>query len=106
MLRLSEVDCLMARIDDATGVTGIQTVWIFDEPLDRAGLERFHTALAAGRLARVAVRPTIPAAGDWWSANAEIAPLHIDTTALRREDISTWLCQRGRDRVSPYGGPA
>ena len=52
-------DGAFARNEAITGVVAGQWVWIYDRPIDRDGLRKFHAALKRGRLGRVAASALI-----------------------------------------------
>lgn len=104
--RMSEQDTVIARRQNAMGALGTQVAWLYDRPVDLPRLAEFHAALCRGRLGRVAVRGTVGAAGDRWTAHAEFESLDVAQQPLRRKRVNQWLADRADDDLDAYGGPA
>ncbi|RDI60341.1 hypothetical protein [Nocardia pseudobrasiliensis] len=107
LYRLDDVDCVSARGHAAIGgAMAIQAVWLYDRAVDMAGLAEFHAALRDGKLGRAVAAAVIPAAGDRWTARAEIAPVEVAPAAIARGELEEWIAEQARAELRTYGGPA
>jgi hypothetical protein len=102
--RLTGQDLETARSHGAISAPG-QLMWIYDRPVDRAGLDAFHAALCRGRLGRVAAPALLGAAGDRWTARAEFAPITYQDDPVDVADLQHWFAAQTRAELHIYGGP-
>jgi len=86
-----------------------QVTWIYNRPVDIAGLRRFHRNLGYGLLGRRIERSPLPFARDRWV----LAPgpehqrtLEIAGTPRPRAELSTWTYERARLPIDPEFGPS
>lgn len=86
-----------------------QVTWIYNRPVDIAGLRRFHRNLGYGLLGRRIERSPLPFARDRWV----LAPgpehqrtLEIAGTPRPRAELNTWTYERARLPIDPEFGPS
>lgn len=94
--KLSNVlDVLDQRTFDlglAIGVNSLlQSVWVYDRPIDIDGLRRFHEYLRRGRLSRGIERSPLPFGRHRWVAADTSSDLEIVETARPRGEFDDWL---------------
>ncbi|MBJ8346886.1 hypothetical protein [Antrihabitans sp. YC2-6] len=104
--RLSEIDSLMARMEQALAVNASQVVWVYDRTLDIAALRSFNERLKSGMLGRAIAPAALGAAGDSWTPATRFAPLEIDTGPIPLDRMESWLTEQSRAYIDAYGGPA
>lgn len=103
--RLTGQDLETAR-GHAAGLPPVQLLWIYDRPVDRAGLDTIHAALRRGRLGRVATPAMLGAAGDRWTTRAKFAPIAYYDDAVTDTGLQDWFATQSRGELCVYGGPA
>lgn len=104
---------LLAFVDQgaasATRATGrnalIQAVWIYDEGVDPAGLERFRAALTTGLLGRRIAHSPLPFGRDRWLATTAAPRIAVEAAPRPREAVDAWLDERAAAPIDPWSGP-
>ncbi|MGX9297682.1 hypothetical protein [Tsukamurella paurometabola] len=103
---LAFVDQGAASGTRATGRNSlIQVVWVYDEGVDTAGLERFRSALTAGLLGRRIAHSPLPFGRDRWVATTAAPRIAVETVARPRAEIDRWLDERAAAPIDPWSGP-
>ncbi|TFV60682.1 hypothetical protein E4P42_04145 [Mycobacterium sp. PS03-16] len=105
-------DDRLAHIDQAaflqlrsTGpVKLVQTVWVYDNPVDMDMLRRFHAGLGQGLLGRRIERSALPFGRHRWVA-AEPVPMHVADRPRPLSDLSDWIDERSATPIDPEHGP-
>ena len=83
----------------------IQATWIYEHPLDEAGLQRFHQNFGYGVAGRSIERSALPFGRHRWVASPG-APTDIEFCSPRpRSEFSAWLDERAQLPVDPEWGP-
>ena len=83
----------------------IQAAWIYEHPLDEAGLRRFHQNFGYGVAGRSIERSPIPFGRHRWVA-APGAPIDLEFDSPRpRSELTAWLDERAALPVDPEWGP-
>lgn len=83
----------------------IQAAWIYEHPLDEAGLRRFHQNFGYGVAGRSIERSALPFGRHRWVA-APGAPTDIEFCSPReRSELMAWLDERAQLPVDPEWGP-
>ncbi len=83
----------------------IQAAWIYEHPLDEAGLRRFHQNFGYGIAGRSIERSVLPFGRHRWVASPG-APLDIEFCSPRtRSELAAWLDERAQLPVDPEWGP-
>ncbi|WP_156688784.1 hypothetical protein [Mycobacterium sp. Marseille-P9652] len=94
------------RFERAAGVTSIgQCVWVYNRPVDIAGLRRFHGHLQRGRLARRIERSPLPFGRHRWVAPRDNSPLEIVATPRPRAEFPAWLAEQAATPLDAERGP-
>ncbi|MCV7361092.1 hypothetical protein H7K19_05955 [Mycolicibacterium neworleansense] len=76
----------------AIGVNSLlQSVWIYDRPVDITGLQQFHDHLRRGRLSRGIERSPLSFGRHRWVASENFSEIEIIETARPREEFDDWL---------------
>jgi hypothetical protein len=104
--RLAHMDqaCFLALRALGYG-TLLQSVWIYNRPVNVDGLRRFHRGLGYGLLGRRIERSPLPFARDRWVAYRGPEDVEISETPRPRVDLNTWLFERARLPLDPEYGP-
>lgn len=83
----------------------IQAAWIYEHPLDRQGLRRFHENFGYGVAGRSIERSPLPFGRHRWVASPG-APMDIEYCSPRpRSELTDWLDERAQLPVDPEWGP-
>lgn len=83
----------------------IQAAWIYEHPLDEAGLRRFHQNFGYGIAGRSIERSPLPFGRHRWVATPG-APMDIEFCSPReRSELMSWLDERAQLPVDPEWGP-
>src|ERR1700742_1943157 len=89
----------------ATGATNLlQSVWVYDRPIDMDGLAQFHRNLARGRLSRRIERSPLPFGRHRWVTPADQSDLEIATPRPRGE-FDSWLGEQAATSLDSERGP-
>ncbi|MFC4372745.1 hypothetical protein ACFO5K_01425 [Nocardia halotolerans] len=103
--RLTADDDLFLKLHSLYGNALVnQLAWRFDEPLDRTLLDRFHTQLATGFLARRVRRARTPLARPYWLPATRSLPLSWDSTPISEDEILDWYFAQSRVDFDPTTG--
>jgi len=83
----------------------IQYVWLYDRPVDMAGVERFHQNFGHGLAGRLIEPSALPFGRHRWvAAKGPAAPL--DVAEIRSpSDLGAWIEERSQLRIDPVRGP-
>ncbi|MGE0221052.1 hypothetical protein [Mycolicibacterium sp.] len=107
-------DPILAYLDQATFLaqraTGraqlTQLVWVYERPLDYAGLESFHENFGYGLAGRRIERSAVPFGRHRWvSAVGPAADLDVAVHPRARGALSDWIDERAQLPVDPEHGP-
>ncbi len=102
--RLTPLDHASAVGAAATGRNSlVQFTWIYDRPVNIAGLDDFHNRLGLGLLGRSIERSAFPFARDRWVSRPSASRLDIDAPRARA-DIGRWIDERAAMPVDPWRG--
>ncbi len=83
----------------------IQAAWIYEHPIDEAGLRRFHQNFGYGMAGRSIERSALPFGRHRWVASPG-APMDIEFCSPRpRSELTAWLDERAQLPVDPEWGP-
>jgi len=99
---LDLVDQTFFRLGQASGVG--QCVWVYNRPVDIAGLRRFHRHLERGRLARRIERSPLPFGRHRWVSPRDQHELEI-ATPRPREEFDAWLGEQANVPLDAEHGP-
>jgi hypothetical protein len=103
---LDLVDHTIFRIERAAGVTSlIQCVWVYNRPVEIAGLRRFHHHLQRGRLSRRIERSPLPFGRHRWVSPSDQPDLEIVATPRPREEFDAWLNEQANTPLDAEHGP-
>src|ERR1700752_5448637 len=100
---IDRVDQTFFRLGQAAGVG--QCVWVYDRPVDIAGLRRFHQHLAQGRLSRRIERSPLPFGRHRWVSPSAQPELEIVATPRPREEFNDWLTEQANTPLDAEHGP-
>lgn len=107
-------DDLLGYIDQATFLslraTGhaqvMQLVWVYERPLDFAGLKRFHENFGYGLAGRRIECSLLPFGRHRWVASTgPAADIDVADVTRPRADLSDWIDERSQVPVDPETGP-
>jgi len=84
----------------------VQFNWIYNRPVDIAGLRRFHRNLSYGLLGRRVERSPLPFARDRWVFSRGPEDIEIAATPRPRADLGAWLFERACLPLDPEYGPS
>ncbi|OFB42106.1 hypothetical protein BA059_05765, partial [Mycolicibacterium sp. (ex Dasyatis americana)] len=103
------LDVLDQRVFDlgrAIGVTSLlQSVWVYDRPVDLDGLRRFHDHLQRGRLSRGIEQSPLPFGRHRWVASEGPSDIEFVAPARPREEFDAWLDEQVNTPVDCEHGP-
>lgn len=105
--RLALFDEGMVRSLNATGrMQTIQCVWVYERPIDMAGVRRFHRNFGYGMAGRRIERSPLPFGRYRWVATpGPASPLEVNETPIPREDLNDWIDFRSQIHVDAEEGP-
>ncbi|WKG02806.1 hypothetical protein [Mycolicibacterium sp. HK-90] len=90
----------------AIGVTSVlQSVWVYDRPIDVDGLRRFHHHLQRGRLSRGIERSPLPFGRHRWVASEGSSDIEFVELARPREEFDDWLDEQVNTPLDCERGP-
>ncbi|NNH74574.1 hypothetical protein HLB23_32800 [Nocardia uniformis] len=105
MNRLTADDDLFWKVHRLYGpLLVVQLAWLFDEPLERATVQRFHEHLSYGFLARRVVTTRFPLARPWWAPALRALPLDWRTEPVRADRVPDWLAAQTDTDLDPITG--
>ncbi|UNB99157.1 hypothetical protein H5U98_27360 [Mycolicibacterium boenickei] len=103
------LDVLDQRVFDLGSAIGVnsllQSVWVYDRPVDVDGLRRFHENLRQGRLSRGIERSPLPFGRHRWVASDNSSDLEIVEIARSREEFDDWLDEQINTPLDCEHGP-
>jgi hypothetical protein len=103
---LDLVDQTFFRVERAAAVTNvIHCVWVYNRPIDVAGLRQFHRHLQRGRLSRRIERSPLPFGRHRWVSPSDQSDLEIVETPCAREEFDTWLDEQANTPLDAEHGP-
>ncbi|MFF0610962.1 hypothetical protein ACFYUD_20100 [Nocardia tengchongensis] len=103
--RLTADDDLFLKLHDLYGTALVnQLAWRFDETLDPAVLERLHTHLAHGFLARRVMTTAVPFARPWWVPATTAEPLAVQQHPVPETEVLDWLFEQSKVEFDPVTG--
>lgn len=82
----------------------MQALWIYDHPVDPAGLQRFHHHLVRGNLGRLIARSPLPFGRHRW-ISAQGAPYTVADEAIARDSLYDWADRQVDLPLDPEHGP-
>src|SRR5580658_1922178 len=85
--------------------TLLQSIWIYNRPVNVDGLRRFHRGLGYGLLGRRVERSPLPFARDRWVAYRGPEDIEVAEIPRPRADLSAWLFERASLPLDPEYGP-
>lgn len=106
-------DARLAYIDQATFLSQrasgrvqlVQYVWVYERPVDMAGLERFHRNIGYGLAGRLIEPSSLPFGRHHWvDATGPAAPLDVAEVRSPTE-LAAWIDERSQRHVDPVRGP-
>lgn len=83
----------------------IQSVWVYDHPVDLDGLRRFQRNLGKGLFGRRIERSALPFGRHHWVAETTRSDLDLAEGECPRSEISTWADDCLRAPIDPEHGP-
>lgn len=84
----------------------IQGVWIYDHPVDTAGLAGFHTRLGTGLFGRLIERSPLPfGRARWVSLPGPQSPIITESRPRPRSDLMAWADEFATRPIDPQRGP-
>ncbi|WP_082022940.1 WS/DGAT/MGAT family O-acyltransferase [Mycolicibacterium setense] len=90
----------------AIGVNSLlQSVWVYERPVDIEGLGQFHEHLRRGRLTRGIERSPLSFGRHRWVACGNSSDLEIIETARPREEFEAWLDEQVNTPLDCEHGP-
>ncbi len=105
--RLTNLDQTAWALADATGRSQlVQAIWVYDGPIDAAGVQRFADNFAVGGGNRVVERARLPFARPRWVRPPGAAPVSFAAAARPRADLLRWADECADPPLDPEAGPA
>ncbi|MDY6996742.1 MAG: wax ester/triacylglycerol synthase family O-acyltransferase [Actinomycetota bacterium] len=104
---LSFTDQLLVLGQRATGQELVmQVMWLYERPIDRDALQRFHRDFGHGLLGRLVERsPLLFGRHRWVAAPGPGCALDIAATTRPRSELSDWVEECAQQPVDPERGP-
>lgn len=103
---LDTLDQRTFDLGQALGVNSLlQSVWVYDRPVDVDGLRRFHDSLRSGRLSRAIERSPLSFGRHRWVASDYASDLDIAETARPRDEFDDWLEEQINTPLDCEKGP-
>lgn len=105
--RLSYMDQTGLELMRATGRDQlIQCVWVYEHPLDMAGLKRFHRNVSASYGNRLIERSPLPFGRPRWvRAGRSQVPIRVETRPRPRDELIEWADELAGLPIDPERGP-
>ncbi|WP_319448446.1 MULTISPECIES: hypothetical protein [unclassified Mycobacterium] len=105
--RLSFTDQALFLGLRATGQElAMQSVWIYDHPVDFDGLRRFHKNFGHGFMGRLIEPSPLPFGRHRWVASqGPASALDIESRARPRTEVADWADERAQLPIDPEWGP-
>lgn len=85
--------------------TLLQCVWLYDHPVDLAGLRQFHGHLQWGRLSRCIAQSPLPFGRSRWVAAKCSSDLELVETSCARNAFDEWLDKQVNTTLDSEHGP-
>lgn len=107
------MDSTLAYIDQASflGLRALgrgplaQMIWIYDRPVDMAGLRRFQSNLCGGLLGRRIERAVLPFGRHHWVAFTEPCDIEVADHPRPRDQVQQWAEEQLFRPIDPEWGP-
>jgi len=106
--RLSYMDQTGLELMRATGRDQlIQCVWVYEHPVDMAGLERFHRNVSASYGNRLIERSPLPFGRPRWvrAARSQV-PITVEERPRPRDELIEWADELASLPIDPEHGPS
>lgn len=105
--RLAYLDQATYLSQQATGRAQLtQLVWLYEHPVDHAGVKAFHQNFGYGLAGRRIERSALPFGRHRWvNSTGPAADLDIAEGARPRTELSDWIDERAQVPVDPESGP-
>jgi hypothetical protein len=105
--RLAYLDQATYLSQQATGRAQLtQLVWLYEHPVDHAGLKTFHQNFGYGLAGRRIERSALPFGRHRWvSSTGPATDLDIANGIRPRAELSDWIDERAQVPVDPESGP-
>lgn len=106
--QLTYMDQVGLHLYRATGRGQLmQVVWLYERPIDLAGLRRFHQNFGYGMAGRLIERSPLPfGRARWVSSMGPPGPIHFEERARPRSEVTAWADERAAVHADPEKGPA
>ncbi len=106
--RLEFLDHAALELLRATGRNQlIQFVWVYEHPVSREGLERFHHNLTASLASRLIERSPLPFGRPRWvKPDGPPTPIRYGEGIRSRDEVIAWADELGELPIDPERGPA
>jgi hypothetical protein len=103
---LDLVDQTFFRVERAAAVTNvIHCVWVYNRPIDIAGVRQFHHHLQRGRLSRRIERSPLPFGRHRWVSPCDQSDLEIVERPRPRKEFDAWLDEQANTPIDAEHGP-
>ena len=106
--RLAFLDHTALELLRATGRNQlIQIVWVYEHPLDRDGLDRFHHHFYESLASRLIERSPLPFGRPRWvRPSGPLTPIQFSDRVRPRAELLDWADELGNLPIDPERGPA
>jgi hypothetical protein len=106
--RLEFLDQTALELLRATGRNQlIQAVWVYEHPLDRDGLDRFHRNFYESLASRLIERSPLPFGRPRWVRPVgPLTPMQVADRVRPRAELMDWADELGNLHIDPERGPA
>jgi len=103
---LDPIDQAVFDLGRAMGATRlVQSVWVYNRPIDIDGLRQFHDHLQRGRLSRRIERSPLRFARHRWISPDGSPDIEIVASARPREEFDAWLGEQANTPLDCEQGP-
>lgn len=104
--RLEFLDQTALELMRATGRSQLmQCIWVYEHPVNREGIERFHRNLHASLGSRLIERSPLPFGRPRWVRPSEPPPLRVFDRPRPREELLDWADSLAALPIDPEQGP-
>lgn len=86
------------------GAFMLQSIWVYNRPVDIDGLRQFHHQLQRGRLSRCIEQSPLPFGRHRWVSDENCSDMEI-APARRREEFDVWLDEQASTALDCEHGP-
>ena len=83
----------------------VQSIWVYEHPIDLDGLRRFHHNLGSGLLGRRIERSPVAFARYRWVSDPGPSDIDVAECARPRAELSDWIDERAQLTVDAERGP-